>query len=298
MRSSLRLGSLPLLLCLWTGCTTAGSNWMAEPLTPEGQANGVEEAPPAEPDAPRAPPPARTTRVIGAPADASEPGFDGDGPDASGPATGAAPGSPSSVVAGRMARAGGRSLGTFRNTYYDFPSESDFQGDKLALKNGRCETIREVPRAFFETLCVQGSGTLAKGGTVSFAKRDCDCAEKCPRTGERICFDLLDAKSFPWGRGATGKAITPLVSVAVDSDVIPLGTPLYIPELDGLPREPGGQARHDGCFLAQDRGVRVKGKHIDVFTGHSSITTLWNGLVPSNQGVTVVLESPRCARGK
>jgi 3D (Asp-Asp-Asp) domain-containing protein len=137
---------------------------------------------------------------------------------------------------------------------------------------------------------------LKAGGTVSFAKRDCDCAAVCPRTGQRICFDLLDKAVFPWGRGATGKPITPLLSVAVDSSVIPLGTPLYIPEYEGVPRDPTTGARHDGCFLAEDRGLAVKGQHVDIFTGQREITQLWNKLVPSNSGVTVVLNSPKCTR--
>ena len=85
---------------------------------------------------------------------------------------------------------------------------------------------------------MNASGTLATGSTVSFAKRDCECALSCPRTSQRICFDELDKSAFPWGRGALGKAITPLRSVAVDSSVIPLGTPLYIAEFDGVPRYP------------------------------------------------------------
>src|SRR5262245_29215310 len=32
----------------------------------------------------------------------------------------------------------GKVLGTFRNTYYDFPSETDFEGAPVALKNARC----------------------------------------------------------------------------------------------------------------------------------------------------------------
>jgi 3D (Asp-Asp-Asp) domain-containing protein len=194
--------------------------------------------------------------------------------------------------------AGGRSLGAFRNTYYDFPSEADFDGPPTALKNPSCETIAHVPRGFFESVCVQGSGTLKAGATVSFSKRDCECAEVCPRTNQKICFDELDARAFPWGRGATGKPITPLVSVAVDSNIVPLGTAIYVPELDGLPRDLARSSLHDGCFLAEDRGIRVKGKHIDVFTGHTSITSLWNQLVPSNRGVSVVVGSPRCARAK
>ncbi len=210
---------------------------------------------------------------------------------AGGPGSGA-----TSEVGLRIAEAGGRSLGTFRNTYYDFPRETDFKGKAVPLKNPSCGTIREVPRDFFESLCVQGSGTLKSGETVSFAKRDCECAELCPRTEQRICFDALDARAFPWGRGATGKAITPLLTVAVDTSVIPLGSVLYVPEFDGLPRDATSSQRHDGCFVAQDRGIRVQGQHVDVFTGQSSMTSLWNRLIPSNQGVTVVLDSPRCKK--
>ena len=58
----------------------------------------------------------------------------------------------------------------------------------------------------------------------------------------------------------------------------------------------GAPLLHDGCFIAQDRGVRVKGEHVDLFTGHREITALWNRLVPSNRGVTVIVDHPRCAR--
>src|SRR5690606_18548936 len=133
----------------------------------------------------------------------------------------------------------GRLLGVFRNTYYDFPAEADFSGAKTSLMAPSCKPISHVPRSFFEAVCVQGSGTLLSGETVSFAKRDCACAEVCPRTGQKICFDKLDQKQFPWGRGARGTAITPLRSIAVDSNVIPLGTKVYILEYDGVPRSPG-----------------------------------------------------------
>ncbi|HYO98556.1 MAG TPA: 3D domain-containing protein [Polyangiaceae bacterium] len=258
------------------GCGTAGSTWIEQPL-PGAAWPASGDYRKASLQSPGAA--ARSVRVIGSPQTEESPWVD-EGPQsqAQGP--------------------GGRSLGSFRNTYYDFPSEAEYDGVGVALKDARCETIGEVPRTFFESLCVQGSGSLRSGATVSFAKRDCHCAEVCPRTQQRICFESLDPAMFPWGRGALGKAITPLLSVAVDSNVIPLGTALYVPELDGLPRDITGSSLHDGCFIAQDRGVRVKGKHLDVFTGQSSVTLLWNKLVPSNQGVTVVLDSPRCARAK
>lgn len=264
-------------------CNTAGSAWMAQPL------DGELEAPPPTPElgtAPPAAPAARRatrTRVIAetTPQDPSASG-------ASGYASGGAP----------KAQLVGKVLGTFKNTYYDFPSEGDFEGEPVALMNAQCKAIVDVPRPFYESVCVQGSGTLKAGGTVSFAKRDCACATECPRTGQHICFDLLDKVQFPWGRGAMGKAITPLVTVAVDSSIIPLGTPLYIPEYDGVARDALGSTTHDGCFMAEDRGLAVKGQHVDVFTGYREITQLWNRLVPSNRGVTVVLDSPRCKRAQ
>ncbi len=204
------------------------------------------------------------------------------------------------VVAKRIALAGasGNVLGKFRNTYYDFPAEAEFGGDSTPLFDASCRQIARVKTKFHDRLCVQGSGLLNNGMTVSFAKRDCSCARTCPATNQKICFDPLDKQRFPWGRGATGKAITPLLTVAVDSEVIALGTAIYIPEYEGLPIEPGGSAVHDGCFIAQDRGLKVKGKHVDIFTGEPAITRLWNRLVPSNKGVTVVLHATQCARAR
>jgi 3D (Asp-Asp-Asp) domain-containing protein len=188
----------------------------------------------------------------------------------------------------------GRVVGTFRNTYYDFPNESDHRGEPVSLMNGKCETIATVPRGFYDAVCVQGSGSLARGGTVSFAKRDCACAEICPHTNQRICFDVLDKATFPWGRGASGAPITPLRSVAADTRVLPMGTVLYIPELDGVARGTS-EGTLDGCFVVEDRGLKVQGEHVDIFTGHPTQTAALNAQVPSNRGVTIVVDSPRCA---
>ena len=179
----------------------------------------------------------------------------------------------------------------FRNTYYDFPQEGS-GGPSQPLFDASCQPIKTVTTTFHDQVCVQGSGRLATGQTVSFARRDCECAAECPRTGQRICFDVLDPQRFPHGRGASGTPITPLRSVAVDTDVIPLGTVLYIPAYHGL-RGPDGQP-HDGCFLAEDRGLKVKGQHVDIFTGAPATTRMWNQAVPSNDGVTVIVGASRC----
>jgi len=279
-----RLGALCArafgVAALAAGCSTAGNTWINEPFEPIDHSENANDVTPAS-DLEGA------TRPIGSPVHARTLG--GNAP----PESSSEAATPGAVS---VSLAGGRSLGVFRNTYYDFPSEADYDGPTVALPNARCGTIASVPREFFEALCVQGSGTLRKGVTVSFAKRDCECAPVCPKTNQKICFDELDAREFPWGRGATGKAIIPLLTVAVDPSVIPLGTAIYVPELDGLPRDAEGTSAHDGCFIAQDKGLAVTGQHIDIFTGHHSLTTLWNRRVPSNRGVTVVVDSPRCAR--
>ncbi|MBW2453140.1 MAG: hypothetical protein JRI68_01440 [Deltaproteobacteria bacterium] len=227
--------------------------------------------------------------------DASSPA--GSEPASAGSAAATAPGP--GTANPKLALTGDPSSGTpleeYRNTYYDFPQERarSSQAATRQLFDSSCQPIRTVSRVFHDQLCVQGSGRLATGQTVSFAKRDCACAAECPRTAQRICFDLLDPKEFPYGRGASGKAITPLRTVAVDSDLVPLGTVLYIPAYHGL-RGPDG-ADHDGCFIAQDRGLKVKGKHVDVFTGDPRTTVSWNAAVPSNQGVKVILGADRCA---
>ncbi|MFO0757257.1 MAG: 3D domain-containing protein [Byssovorax sp.] len=182
----------------------------------------------------------------------------------------------------------------FRNTYYDFPAEGGGAKDATVF-DASCAPIAKVTSDFHDRVCVQGSGRLASGVTVSFAKRGCACAATCPRTGQQICYERLDPARFPHGRGALGKPITPLRTVAVDSKVIPLGTPIFVPEYVGLPRPDG--TKHDGCFLAEDRGLKVTGRQIDVFTGDPALTREWNALVPSNRGVHVAMNDPRCRSG-
>jgi 3D (Asp-Asp-Asp) domain-containing protein len=197
----------------------------------------------------------------------------------------------------RRAAVTGDVLGVFRNTYYDFPSEKDFSGDRVPLMSASCSKIADVPRAFHDAVCVQGSGKLAAGATVSFAKRDCPCALTCTRTGQKICFEPLDAARFPYGRGASGQPIRPLVTVAADTSVLPLGTVIYVKEFDGLVL-PGDSAPHDGCFVVEDRGSAVKGEHVDIFTGSPDVTRVVNQRLPSNQGVTVVRGVQKCERLK
>ncbi len=291
--TAIRLLTFAATLCC--ACATTGSAWLAEPWDPSH--------PTQDEDDQSAPPAQRRTNPERRALESHSLGVRGAG---IGNDTIAGPNSDADELPSkfsdpkaapkRATRIDGKVAGTFKNTYYDFPSESDYSGDPVPLYDAQCKSRVSVPQGFFETLCVQGSGLLSSGSSVSFNRRDCDCAPVCPRTGQKICFDVLDMSKYPWGRGATGQPITPLLTVAVDSKVLPLGTSLYIPEFDGMPRDPERRTKHDGCFVAQDRGLRVQGQHVDIFTGQSAMTRLWNSLVPSNSGVTVVLDSPHCSR--
>jgi 3D (Asp-Asp-Asp) domain-containing protein len=180
----------------------------------------------------------------------------------------------------------------FRNSYSYFPTQPDGPLD-TPLYDAACSMIALVPRSFHDSVCVQGSGRLSSGETVSFSRRACACASVCPKTGQQICFDKLDAARFPAGRGATGRPIQPLRTVAIDPSVIPLGSKVFIPELIGIPRPDG--STHDGCFVAEDRGLRVVGRHIDVFAGDIETMRRWNAIVPTHRGIHVRLDEPRCA---
>jgi 3D (Asp-Asp-Asp) domain-containing protein len=247
----------------------SGTKWVEQPLTEDDHSTSVGPGPEGEgiPRAGSTPRPG--SRTLGGPASREARSLDRSG-------------------------GGGRPLGTFRNTYYDFPREADHTGALVSLMSATCQPIAQVPRTFFEAVCVQGSGSLKRGGTVSFSRRDCPCADVCPRTGQKICFDALDPKAFPWGRGAAGTPITPMRTLAADTSVLPMGTVVYIPELDGARRNDAGEVI-DGCFVVEDRGMRVQGEHVDIFTGFPANTALLNERVPSNQGVTVVVSAPRCA---
>jgi 3D (Asp-Asp-Asp) domain-containing protein len=247
--------SLALLSCalVGTGCIeTRGSSWMAQPLSPD-------------------------------------PAF-GSGTGTSGPAGK----SPARRPPPATAIGGAEAPSPFQLTYYDFPSEADYPGgsSRRTLMTGSCEPIAEVPQSFHDSVCVQGSGKLARGQTVSYAKRDCPCASECPRTGARICFEALDPAQFPWGRGASGKAILPLRTVAADTSLLPMGTMVYISVFDGVPLADG--STHDGCFQVQDRGSKVKGAHLDVFTGNKEGTAAFREVVPKDGVADVVVGSSRC----
>jgi len=65
--------------------------------------------------------------------------------------------------------------------------------------------------------------------------------------------------------GAMGRVITPMVSVAVDRSLVPLGAVLALDTT--LPQSDGGVSRFQSLVLAQDTGGAIKGTRCDLFCG-------------------------------
>lgn len=65
-----------------------------------------------------------------------------------------------------------------------------------------------------------------------------------------------------------GCRVVAMRTAAVDKNLIPKGSVLFIKETVGL-RMPDG-SRHDGYWYASDTGGAIKGKRIDLFTGFNA----------------------------
>ncbi len=76
----------------------------------------------------------------------------------------------------------------------------------------------------------------------------------------------------PYGDGVAGMILRPYRTIAVDSDFIPYGSVIYIPDARGIKITLPSMmtVEHDGYFFAADRGGAIKKNHIDIFMGHDT----------------------------
>jgi len=65
-----------------------------------------------------------------------------------------------------------------------------------------------------------------------------------------------------------GCRVVPMRTLAVDKNIIPRRTVVFIKETVGL-KMPNGQT-HDGYWYASDIGGAIKGQRIDLYTGHNA----------------------------
>jgi 3D (Asp-Asp-Asp) domain-containing protein len=92
----------------------------------------------------------------------------------------------------------------------------------------------------------------------------------------------------PYGDGVQGYKLRPYRTIAVDKNIIPYGTVLFVPKAKGSTIQlPSGVAvTHDGYFFAGDTGGAIKGNHIDVFCGNQS-ENCFPDFIASNPNQTV-----------
>lgn len=179
----------------------------------------------------------------------------------------------------------GYPLGEFRLTFYWMAAESSYLLDAsdTLLFTQRGFPMGTFPLKFVEEVTLEGTALFADGRVVNYDGR-------C-RFGHGRCFDTLGPDQ-PYGRGVQGRKLVPFRSVAVDPRVIPIGEPVYLPELDGVELPDG--SFHDGCVLADDQGGGIKERKIDFFVasyddfGRIADRLWWR------MKVTPHVEEPKC----
>ena len=157
-------------------------------------------------------------------------------------------------------------IGGFAPTFYRTLDESsgewpdEERTEELRTQGG--ELIARVAPSFKESLAIEGSARLRDGRIVNFDEK----------VDGRWTY--LVAEDTKYGLDARGRALIPFRTLAVDPTVVPLGTVVYVPALDGI-RLPSGET-HDGLCIAQDTGQGIEGRRVDIFVGfeHDENNTL------------------------
>ena len=175
---------------------------------------------------------------------------------------------------------------TFKMTFYWVAWESEYANEiadvPLYTRDGFF--IGTFPRTFVFELKLEGSGILRDGRVLNYDGR-CEY-------GIGVCFQALDARTHPLGKGGQGRALWPFRSVAVDVHWVPLGTPLYVPELRGLLLPDG--TRHDGCVRADDTGGNIRRRELDLFVESYATWKFFEDQLWNDTSVTPLVEEPRC----
>jgi 3D (Asp-Asp-Asp) domain-containing protein len=151
--------------------------------------------------------------------------------------------------------------GTFSLTYYWVTAEPAVAADAkpaatVTIYDKTCTPLANVSAKFANELSLAGAGKLADDRMLSVAG---DCA--CKRSP---CFRVID---HAWGLGANNRPLVPFRSIAVDRKMIPIGTTLWIEQLDGADLPGTFPSVHDGCVVADDVGGRIVGEKVDWFVG-------------------------------
>jgi 3D (Asp-Asp-Asp) domain-containing protein len=175
----------------------------------------------------------------------------------------------------------------FRLSFYWLAYEEEYAREKYDtdIYDELGFWIGRYPSAFVYELKLEGTGFLRDGRLLNYSG-PCD-------VGMGTCFSILDPKRHPMGRGVQNRALEAFRSVAVDPRLIPIGSTIWVPELQGIELPDG--TKHDGCLRADDQGGAIKGGKLDFF-----VESYFNFKFLADQlwwhmRATPHLDEPRCA---
>ena len=187
---------------------------------------------------------------VGRPSDATKADFLGDGDEESGKLP----------IRAKIKECCGYPIGRaqdYRLTFYWLAYEAEYANEPYDtdIYTNEGWWIGRYPNAFVYELNLEGSGMLRDGRVLNY---DGHC-----RYGVGTCFKALEPRDHPLGRGVQARPLVPFRSIAVDPRFIPIGAPVYVPELVGVVLPDG--TRHDGCLRADDQGGAIKLHKMDFF---------------------------------
>jgi 3D (Asp-Asp-Asp) domain-containing protein len=174
----------------------------------------------------------------------------------------------------------------FRLSFYWLAYESEYANEAYdtPIYTRRGYYIGSFPSAFIFELKLEGSGVLRDGRVLNY-DGDCDY-------GVGTCFKTLALEQHPLGAGVQGRPLEPFRSIAVDPRFIPIGAPVYVPELVGVLMPDG--TRHDGCLRADDMGGAIKEHKLDFFVESYNNFKFIGDNLWWRMKATPHLEEPRC----
>lgn len=167
-------------------------------------------------------------------------------------------------------------VGDLKPTFYWVGIEPvDHQPKKNPLLDVNNRVLANVSDSFFKTIRLEGTGKMLDGRIINFHVR----------VGEEIKWRVCPP-SAPYGYGLEDYVLKPFHSVAVDPNVIPIPSRVYIPAAKGV-RLPDGSI-HDGYFEAVDIGSAIQEKRIDVFTAYGDQSAVFERAGFTNMKATPV----------
>lgn len=145
-------------------------------------------------------------------------------------------------------------LAKLRNTYYYVVLEAEYAKDPVdaVILDMSDNVLARVSKRFKRALNIEGSGRLIDGRVVNYA-------------GIRNKEVRYRFTQSPYGDGVGTCPLIPFHTIAVDPNLIPMGSVVRIDETVGMALPDG--SIHDGLWRAEDVGGAIQKDRVDLFVG-------------------------------